>query len=103
MAGFEAPIAGPFCSTRNDARYPRLVTVHYPLHPFFGRKSLTVRQRCGAGEVEQVIVEFEKKLQAIPLWMTDEEACGRMTIGIEPMCSLASLVKLHSLLQSTGL
>ena len=34
--------------TRNDARYPRLVTVYYPLHPLFGRENLPVRQRSGA-------------------------------------------------------
>jgi hypothetical protein len=77
--------------------------VHYPLHLFHGRGTLNVRQRCGAGEIEQVIVEFEQKLQAIPMWMTDEQGCGRMTIGVEPVCSLASLAKLHALLRSTGL
>ncbi len=100
MADFHPPITGWFYSTRNDARYPRSVTVHYPLHPFYRSGSLTVRQRCGVGDVEQLYVDCGQTCQAIPLWMTDEEGCSRMTIGFDPRCSLEALSELRSLLQS---
>ncbi len=103
MAGFQAPRPGRFCATRNDARYPRFVTVHYLLHPFYGRGELPVRQRCGVGDVEQIQVEVDQQRQAVPIWMTDEEDCARMTIGFEPLCSLTSLLDLLALLRSTGL
>jgi hypothetical protein len=103
MAGFHLPMAGWFYAQRDDARYPRFVTVFYPLHPFCGRGTLVVRQRCGAGGALQVQVELEQKLQAVPLWMTDEEGCARMTISFEPFCSLTSMLELRSLLWSLGL
>ena len=103
MAAFQAPSPGGFYSTRNDARYPRFVTVHYPLHPFYRGGSLTVRQRCGVGDVEQLYVDCEQTRQAIPLWMTDEEGCARMTIGLDPCCSLKRCLELRSLLRSSEL
>jgi hypothetical protein len=103
LVTFEAPLTGILYATRNDARYPRFVTVQYPLHPFYGRGSLSVRQRCGVGDVEQVYVDSEQTRQAIPLWMTDEEGCARMTIGFDPCCSLKALLELRSLLRSTEL
>ena len=103
MAGFQALRTGRFYATRNDARYPRFVTVHYPLHPFYGRGELPVRQRCGVGDVEQIQVEVDQQRQAVPIWMTDEEGCARMTISFEPLCSLTSLLDLLALLRSTGL
>ena len=103
MAPFQAPTTGPFSAPRNDARYPRFVTVHYPLHPFYGRGELRIRQRCGVGDVEQIQVEVDQQRQAVPIWMTDEEGCARMTISFEPLCSLTSLLDLLALLRSTGL
>ena len=103
MAGIHLPMAGWFYSPRNDARYPRFVTVHYPLHPFYCRGLLTVRQRCGVGDVEQLYVDYEQTRQAIPMWMTDEDGCARMTIGLDPCCSLKALSELRSLLRATEL
>jgi hypothetical protein len=103
MAAFHSAHGGCIYSTRNDARYPRFVTVHYPLHPFYRSGSLTVRQRCGVGDVEQLYVDCGQTRQAIPLWMTDEEDCARMTIGFDPCCSLKALLELRSLLRSTEL
>jgi hypothetical protein len=77
--------------------------VHYPLHPFYRSGPLTVRQRCGVGDVEQLYVDFEQTRQAVPLWMTNEEGCARMTIGFDPSCSLKALLELRSLLQATDL
>ena len=96
-------MTGPFYPTRNDARYPASVTVYYPLHPFYRRGPLAVRQRCGAGNVQQVQVDIDQVRQAVPLWMTDEDGCARMTIGFETLCSLASMLELCSLLRSLAL
>jgi hypothetical protein len=103
MAGSHLPITGWFHTTRHDARYPREVTVHYPLHPFYGCGSLVVRQRYGVGGVEQFVVDCEQKCQAIPVWMTDQEACARMTTGFDPCCSLQAILELRALLRSTDL
>ena len=103
MAGFEAPFAGWFYPTRNDARYPRSVTVYYPLHPLFGRENLPVRQRSGATSVAQVVVEFEQQRHAVPLWMTDQHRCSAMTIGFDPQCALSSLLALTSLIDAAEL
>ncbi len=86
--------------TRRDARYPGTVTVYYPLHPLYGRGELPVHRRYGIGEVEQVEVKTGAGRQAVPVWMTDEQQCRHMTLGLDPRCSLASLSKLLSLLGS---
>ena len=103
MAGFEAPFTGGFYPTRNDARYPRSVTVYYPLHPLYGRENLPVRQRSGATSVAQVVVECEQLSQAVPMWMTDQQRCSAMTIGFDPHCALSSLVALTALIDAAGL
>ena len=103
MAGFNAPHTGRFYPTRNDARYPSEVIVHYPLHPLFGRGKLPVCRRRGIGNVEHVEVQADDVRQAIPLWMTDEQLCSRLTIGIEACCSLTAFLELLSLLRSTEL
>jgi len=36
----------------------------------------------------------------IPAWMTEEGECSQMTWGLDPICSLKSLLKVHSLLLS---
>jgi hypothetical protein len=103
MAGFQAPSTGRFYSTHHDARYCKAVIVHYPLHPFFGRGELPVRRRRGNGHVQYVEVQVDSVQQAVPLWMTDEQFCKRLTIGLTPHCSSMSLLELLALLRSTGL
>ena len=103
MAGFEAPPTGWFYPTHNDARYPRFVTVYYPLHPLYGRENLPVHQRSGASSVAQVVVECEQQCRAVPLWMTDQQRCFAMTIGFDPQCALLSLLELTSLVDATEL
>lgn len=103
VAGFEAPLAGWFYPTHHDARYPSSVTVHYPLHPLFGRGELPVCQRYGSGDVEQYLVEVEQETQAVPVWMTDECRCSSMTLGFAPQCSMASYLALLSLIGSADL
>lgn len=76
------------------------MTVHYPLHPLHGRGSLRVRQRFGAGGVAQYVVEAANTIQAVPVWMTDEGYCARMTFGFDAFCSVEALLELQSLLQS---
>jgi hypothetical protein len=77
--------------------------VHYPLHPFFGRGELTVRRRHGIGNVEHVEVQTADVRQAVPVWMTDEQLCRRLTIGFDPFCSLTALLQLDSLIRSAEL
>lgn len=103
VAGFQAPHAGRFYSTRNDARYPSEAIVHYPLHPFHGRGALPIRRRLGTGSTEQLDLEVGQQRQVVPAWMTDEQLCARMTIGFDPRCSMAALLELLSLIQSAGL
>jgi len=91
-------------STHHDARYSTAVIVHYPLHPLCSRGELPVCRRRGIGNVLQhVEVQVDGGPQAVPLWMTDEQLCKRLTTGLTPFCSSASLLELLALLQSTGL
>jgi len=41
--------------------------------------------------------------RVIPSWMADPLRCGQMSCGIEPHCSLASLIRLVTLLQALEL
>ena len=79
------------------------MTVHYPLHPFFGRGELPVTRRYGIHDIDQVEVEMEGRPQALPTWMTDRDFCASMTIDHEPRCSCESLLHLQSLIRFTGL
>ena len=101
--GAHRPVRARINPTRNDARYPSEVIVHYPLHPFFGRGKLPVVRRYGIGNVEHVEVQVNDVCHAVPVWMTDERFCGRMTIGFDPFCSLTALLQLLSLLGSAEL
>ena len=103
MAAFQFAPTGWNYPTSNDARYSSFVAVHYPLHPFFGRGELPVCRRRGIGNVQHVEVEVDEVQQAVPLWMTDEQLCQRLTIGLTPHCSLTSLLELLSLLRAAGL
>jgi hypothetical protein len=103
LVSFQAPITGILYSTHNDARYPSVATVHYPLHPLYGRGSLPIRQRVGTGSTEVLLLDAEHTGQVVPAWMSDEQRCTRMTIGCDPRCSIASLLDLLSLVHSTGL
>jgi hypothetical protein len=103
MAGFHALPPGWFCPARNDARYRSSVRVHYSLHPFFTRGELAVTRRYGVGNVEHVEVQVEEGPQAVPVWMVDQEQCCQMTMGLDPQCSLASLLQLRVLLEQIRL
>lgn len=88
--------------SQNDARYPGKVTVIYPLHPFHGRGELPVVRRYGSGRAEQVEVETASRRQIVPLWMTDEDRCQRLSVGADPRCSLTALWELIALLQTSA-
>ena len=90
-------------SVRNDAPYPGKVTIHYPLHPFFGQSGLAVVRRYGSGKAEQFEVQGPGRRVAVPAWMTDPDRCQAMTCGFEPRCSLTSLLQLVALLDASGL
>ena len=77
--------------------------VHYPLHPFHGLGELPVCRHYGIGEIKHVEVQVGEKRQAVPVWMTNAESCAEMTLGLEPICSLTSLLELVGMLQATGL
>ena len=55
------------------------------------------------GNAEYLEVEFQGQRQAVPVWMTDEQLCAGMTLGIVPLCSLSHLSQLQSLLRSARL
>jgi hypothetical protein len=101
MAAFDSARSGWIYPTHHDARYPAFVTVYYPLHLLYGRGSLRVRQRFGVGGVAQYVVEMENIIQSVPVWMTDEAYCSRLTFGLDPLCAMRALLELQSLLQSS--
>jgi hypothetical protein len=103
LAGFHPILRGWFYSTHHDARYCTAVIVYYPLHPHFRRGELPVCRRRGIGNVQHVEVQVDGVQQAVPVWMTDEQLCKRLTMGLMPYCSSASLLELLALLRSTGL
>ena len=48
-------------------------------------------------------IDAEGFLRSLPAWMFDADYCGRMTWGVDPVCSLTSLFEVQSLLRSAGL
>ncbi|MFZ5828881.1 MAG: hypothetical protein ACOY3P_02290 [Planctomycetota bacterium] len=103
MTGLHAPITGCIYSTRNDACYPREATVHYPLRPLYGRGVSPICRRLGSGSSEQFELGVGQDGQVVPAWMTDEQLCAGMMMSFDPHCSVAALLELLSLIQSTGL
>lgn len=79
------------------------MSVHYPLHPFFGRGELPVTRRYGIHDVDQVEVDVDGVQQALPVWMTDADCCASMTIDHEPRSTCRSLLQLLALIRATGL
>jgi hypothetical protein len=88
---------------QNDARYLGQISVFYPLHPFFGRDDVSIRRRLGTGRVEQIEIESNGRRQFIPTWMTNQDACGRLSISSEAYCSVPALLELAALLESCDL
>jgi hypothetical protein len=88
--------------SQNDARYPGSLTVYYPLHPFHGGGELPVVRRYGNGRVEQVEVETSRRRQVLPLWMTNQDRCRQLSVGVDPRCSLPALWELAALLRASG-
>lgn len=86
----------------HDARYPGKETIHYPLHPLFGQQA-PVYRKYGIGNAQLIELQFESRRVAVPVWMIDEIYCGRLTIGLEPRCSLTSLMQLLRLLEISEL
>ena len=78
------------------------MTVYYPLHPFHRAGELPVVRRYGSGRVEQVEVETSIRRQVLPRWMTDQDHCGRLSVGVDPRCSLTALWELTALLHASG-
>jgi hypothetical protein len=74
------------------------VTVYYPLHPFFGGGELPVVRRHGSGRVEQVEVATTTRRQVLPHWMTSQDRCEQLSVGVDPRCSLTALWELAALL-----
>lgn len=88
---------------QNDARYLGQIAVFYPLHPFFGRDDLSVRRRLGVGRVEQIEIDSNSRRQFVPTWMTDQDACGRLSISSEAYCAVPALLELALLLRRADL
>ena len=84
----------PLC---HDTRYLASVKVEYPLHPNFGQQLPVVRYE-GTGDARRVLVQRTDTCLFVPLWMTDADACSRMTFGLHPFCSWNALLQLDELL-----
>ena len=88
---------------QNDARYLGQITVFYSLHPLFGRDDLSIRRRLGTGRVEQIEIDTKARRQFVPTWMTNQDACGQLSISSEAFCSVPSLLELVALLDGCDL
>jgi hypothetical protein len=88
--------------TRDDARYQGTISIHYPFHPLYRQKNLSVVRR-GVWGVELVELQFGSKRRAVPVWMTDPLRCSQMTCGLQPTCSLTTLLRLGEWLQIVDL
>jgi len=86
----------------NDARYPGSRTIHYLFHPLHGRE-LPVARRFGAREILRFELQADDRCVLVPAWMTDAEACRKLTAGDEPRVSLGALLKLVDLVRSADL
>ena len=78
------------------------MTVFYPLHPFCGGGEFRIVRRFGNGRVEQLEVETATRRQLLPHWMTNEDRCQQLSVGVDPRCSLTALWELAALLHASG-
>ena len=70
--------------------------IHYRWHPYFGR-SLPVTRRVSRNGCDYVNCELpDGTVGAIPIWMTDPEACSSHTLG-PGLVTLKSLTELRNL------
>jgi hypothetical protein len=44
-----------------------------------------------------------QKRQVVPAWMLDQDRCAQMTLGLQPACDLATLLKLTHWVRAQGL
>ena len=69
------------------------------MHRLFGQRVRVVgRQRYGGQWF--YVIDVGKHRSTVPQWMTDPVACAGLTWGVDPVCSLGSLLQLLNLLQS---
>jgi hypothetical protein len=78
------------------------VKVEYSLHPLFGTE-LPVKRSVRRRDVEYYEVRYEGKVVPVARWMTDGFLCSSLRCGFDPHCSLKSLLRLQSLLDSSDL
>jgi hypothetical protein len=86
-------------SASRDTRYPKHVKVWYPLHPLHGQ-TLPIVQEDRHGVEHQLLVQGSDRCHAIPAWMADPRYCARLTVGWQPVCDGAALLRLRQLLEA---
>ena len=83
-----------------DARYPGKVKIEYALHPFYGREFAVIRRVC-YGDVAHSEIDVSGKNVTVVAWMTERSACVGLRCGVEPVCSLTSLLELAAHLDAS--
>jgi len=89
-------------SHHNDARYPGSVTIHYPLHPFYGHE-LPVARRFGTGDALQFELQADDRRVLVPAWMTDVDHCRQLSAHGELRTSMIALLELVRLMRMADL
>jgi hypothetical protein len=89
-------------SRRNDARYPGSVTIHYPLHPFYGQE-FPVARGFGTDNALQFELQADDRRVLVPAWMTDVDRCRQLTADGDLHASMFALLELVDLVQKADL
>jgi hypothetical protein len=89
-------------SLHNDARYPGSVTIHYPLHPFYGHE-LPVARRFGTGDALQFELQADDRRVLVPAWMTDVDHCRQLTADGDLRTSVIALLELACFVRTADL
>ena len=84
-----------------DARYPGIITIEYPLHRHSGRQ-FQVLGCVRYGRVAYYDVEADGGCVTVAAWMTRRDECVHLRWGFDPICSLAALIQLQTLLDERG-
>lgn len=86
-------------SLSDNARYPGIVKIGYPLHPLFGQEVRAI-QLDAKGREGQLLIEGVDDRRCLPFWMTDPARCALLTWGWQPFASCEALRQLDELLAS---
>jgi hypothetical protein len=77
------------------------VKVHYPWHPLFKKKEITVLQTIKRGGKNYYLVRLNQtSCILLPHWMTNKIYCQRFVLKQDANCSVSALLCLRRLLDN---